>query len=145
MLPSNTTNLLNLTVYATCFGRPWPSSTLKVHNITPKWTYVKSILQFVRSHNLQNIIFWKKWKFSARKKHVFWDLTPFRNADSYRQFWVACVLHLLVPRFPIFLVSGDEMATSLQCRWQGFLCQNAFESSSVLLWEPKIPQLSVSF
>jgi hypothetical protein len=37
------------------------------------------------------------------------------------------------------------MATSLQGRWQGFLCQNPFESSSVLLWEPQIFQLSVSF
>lgn len=58
---SNTTNVLNPPLYATCFCCPWPSSGIRVHNLKPKWPYVKGILQFVRSHqfyNCHNIGWW---------------------------------------------------------------------------------------
>jgi len=32
-MPLNTPNLLNLTLYATCFGHPRPSSGTEVHNL----------------------------------------------------------------------------------------------------------------
>jgi hypothetical protein len=43
-------SLLNPTVYARCASHAIPSSGIKVHHLKPKWTCVKSALQFVRSH-----------------------------------------------------------------------------------------------
>ena len=43
-------SLLNPTVYARCASVAVPSSGMKVHHLKPKWTCVKSTLQFVRSH-----------------------------------------------------------------------------------------------
>jgi hypothetical protein len=54
LVPSNTTNLLNPKLHATCFGRPRPSSSIKVHNVKPNGTCVKSTLQFVRYHIFYN-------------------------------------------------------------------------------------------
>lgn len=51
---SNTINVLNPPLYATCFHCPWASSVIKVHNLKPKWPCVKGILQFVRSHQFYN-------------------------------------------------------------------------------------------
>ena len=61
LLLSNTTNVLNPTFHATCFSCPWPSSGVQVHNLKPKWLFVKSIMQFVRSHqfyNCHNVALW---------------------------------------------------------------------------------------
>lgn len=41
-------------MHATCFGHLWPSSGIKVDNLKPKWTCVKNILQFVKSHTPYN-------------------------------------------------------------------------------------------
>lgn len=54
MLPSITTNLSKLTLLATCFGRPRPSSYIKVRNLKPKHTCVKCVLQIVRAQKFYN-------------------------------------------------------------------------------------------
>lgn len=50
VLPSNTTNFLNPTVHAKCFGRFRPSAGTEVQNLKPTWARVRSISQFLRSH-----------------------------------------------------------------------------------------------
>ena len=47
-----TTNLLNPTMFATCFGLLRPSSSTEVQNLQSKWTRIKGILQFARFNNL---------------------------------------------------------------------------------------------
>jgi hypothetical protein len=41
ILPSNTTNLLNSTLHAECFGRRRPSSGINVHNLKPSGHMLK--------------------------------------------------------------------------------------------------------
>jgi len=41
---------VNSNLQATCFGTPRLPSGINAHNLKHKWTCVRSILQFVRSH-----------------------------------------------------------------------------------------------
>ena len=50
VLPSNTTKFLNPTMHAKCFGLFRPSSGTEVQNLKPRGARVRSILQFLRSH-----------------------------------------------------------------------------------------------
>lgn len=55
ILPSNPTNVFNLTIRDTCFGRLRPSSGIKVHNLKPKWACVRrtlrDVVNFYSRHN----------------------------------------------------------------------------------------------
>jgi hypothetical protein len=50
VLPHTKPNSLNPTMHVKRFGFFRPSSGTEVHNLNPKWTCVRSILQFLRSH-----------------------------------------------------------------------------------------------
>jgi len=50
VLPSNTTNFLNLTMHAKFFGLFRPSAGTEVQNLKTTWARVRSISQFLRSH-----------------------------------------------------------------------------------------------
>ena len=50
ILPSSTTNSLNLTLHATCFGHPQPPAGTKVHNLKPKWAYfIPEVKRYLRN------------------------------------------------------------------------------------------------